>query len=49
MQSILNQMALWESFVDVINQLKHVIEGQTGVLKSTEELEKKRIDELFSE
>jgi hypothetical protein len=48
MQSILGQMSLWESFVDVINQLKHVIEGQTGVLKATEELEKKRIDDLFT-
>jgi len=48
MQSILAQMSLWESFIDVINQLKHIIEGQTGVLKATEEAEKKRIDQLFN-
>jgi hypothetical protein len=49
MQSILGQMALWESFIDVINQLKHIVDGQTGVLKASEELEKKRIDDLFSD
>ncbi|MEX0977807.1 MAG: hypothetical protein WDZ48_03090, partial [Pirellulales bacterium] len=27
MQSILAQMSLWDSFVDVINQLKHLIDG----------------------
>lgn len=48
MQSILAQMSLWESFIDVINQLKHIIEGQTGVLKATEEAEKERIDQLFN-
>ena len=41
-------MSLWESFIDVINQLKHIIEGQIGVLKATEEAEKERIDQLFN-
>jgi len=47
MQKILAQMSLWESFIDVVNQLKHVIDRQGDVLKSTEEVEKKRTDELF--
>jgi hypothetical protein len=47
MQTILAQMAQWESFVDVINQLKQIIDRQDDVLKTTEEIEKKRTDELF--
>lgn len=47
MQAILAQMSQWESFVDVINQLKQVIQRQTDVLKTTEELKDKRTDALF--
>ena len=47
MQAILAQMSLWESFIDVINQLKQVIDRQGQVLKSTEEIEKERTNELF--
>ncbi len=47
MQTILAQMAQWESFVDVINQLKQIIDRQDDVLKTTEEIQKKRTDELF--
>jgi hypothetical protein len=47
MQSILGQMSLWESFIDVINQLKQIIDRQGQVLKSTEEIEKQRTNELF--
>lgn len=49
MQKILGQMSLWESFIDVINQLKQVIERQDQVLKATEEIDKKRTDALFDE
>jgi hypothetical protein len=49
MQTILAQMARWESFIDVLNQLKHIIEGQTGVLTATEEAAKQRIEKLFDE
>ncbi len=49
MEAILAQMAQWESFVDVINQLKHVIEAQGKVLEATEDLEKKRTQDLFDE
>jgi hypothetical protein len=42
-------MAQWESFVDVINQLKHVIESQGKVLEATEELEKQRTKDLFDD
>jgi hypothetical protein len=47
MQGILAQMSLWESFIDVVNQLKQVIDRQGQVLKSTEEIEKQRTDDLF--
>jgi hypothetical protein len=47
MQTILGQMSLWESFVDVINQLKHVIDGQTGLLKETEKIQQERTNQLF--
>jgi hypothetical protein len=47
MQTILGQMSLWESFIDVINQLKQIIERQDQVLKTTEEIEKERTDKLF--
>ena len=47
MQAILAQMSLWESFIDVINQLKQVIDRQGQVLKSTEEQEKQRTEDLF--
>ena len=49
MQAILTQMAQWESFVDVVNQLKQIIQRQDQVLKSTEEIEKTRTKELFDE
>ena len=49
MQTILAQMAQWESFVDVINQLKQIIQRQDEVLKNTEEIQKKRTNELFDE
>ncbi len=47
MQAILAQMSLWESFIDVVNQLKQIIDRQNLLLKSTEEVEKKRTEDLF--
>ncbi len=49
MEAILAQMAQWESFVDVINQLKHVIESQGKVLEATEQLDKQRTKDLFDD
>lgn len=46
-QHILAQMSQWESFVDVINQLRQVIKSQNEVLESTEKTEKERIKGLF--
>ena len=43
MQRILAQMSQWESFVDVINQLRQIIKTQNEVLESTEKTEKERI------
>jgi hypothetical protein len=48
METILGQMSLWESFVDVINQLKHIVDGQTGLLKETEKVEQERTNQLFN-
>ncbi len=47
MQSILAQMSLWESFVDVINQLKRISDLQNGVLKATEKVDDDRTEKLF--
>lgn len=49
MQTILGQMALWESFIDVVNQLQQIINRQGDLLKSTEEIDKERTDKLFDE
>ncbi|HEX3724719.1 MAG TPA: hypothetical protein VHV08_00685, partial [Pirellulales bacterium] len=49
MEAILAQMAQWESFIDVVNQLKQIIERQGEVLKSTEEIKKTRTNSLFDE
>jgi hypothetical protein len=47
MQRILAQMSQWESFVDVINQLRQIIKTQSDVLQSTEKTEKERIKGIF--
>jgi hypothetical protein len=49
MQAILAQMSQWESFIDVVNQLRAVIKSQGTVLESTQDTQKKRTDELFEE
>jgi hypothetical protein len=47
MQKILAQMSQWESFVDVINQLRQIIKSQNEVLDTTEKALKERIKGLF--
>ncbi|REK08606.1 MAG: hypothetical protein DWQ37_19910 [Planctomycetota bacterium] len=49
MESILAQMALWESFIDVINQLRHIVEQQSDILKDSEEMQQERTESLFVE
>ena len=47
MHDILKQMAQWDSFVDVLNQLNHLIEMQNQAQQGTQELKKKQTDGLF--
>jgi hypothetical protein len=47
MQRILSLMSQWESFVDVINQLRAIMKSQNEILQSTEKVEKERIKGLF--
>ncbi len=49
MQKILERMSQWESFIDVVNQLRHIIERQTLLKQGTEEAQKKQNDDLFDE
>ena len=49
MQRILKQMSQWESFVDVVNQLRAIIEMQDTVLEGTEGVRKKRIKGVFDD
>ena len=49
MQRILERMSQWESFIDVVNQLRHIIERQTELKQGTEEAQKKQTDSLFDE
>jgi hypothetical protein len=49
MTKILERMAQWENFVDVLNQLKAIVKLQSGVLEATEEEKKKRTQELFDD
>ena len=49
MQRILSRMSQWESFVDVINQLKGVIQLQEGTLNSTQQAHEEQTGELFDE
>ncbi len=47
MKEILKQMAQWDSFVDVLNQLEQIIKLETGVKDRTEKMEKKDTEGLF--
>ena len=47
MQRILEQMSQWESFVDVVNQLREVMKLEGKLLEATEEIRKKQTMKLF--
>lgn len=49
MERILEQMAQWESFVDVVNQLRDVMELQNKVLQGTERSRKDRATNVFDD
>lgn len=47
MDQILNNMAQWDSFIDVVNQLNAVIKLEQLVKEKTEELKKKQVNSIF--
>ena len=49
MKEILKQMAQWDSFVDVLNQLNEIIRIQEGVRKTTEQIKDKETEGLFKD
>ena len=49
MQRILDRMAEWESFVDVVNQLRQIIKSQNQVLRATEDANKDRNEKVFDD
>ncbi len=49
MQGILSEMSQWESFVDVINQLRNILKLQNELKTTTEQAQKKQAEQLFDE
>lgn len=49
MRDILKQMADWDSFVDVLNQLNEVIKLQNQVKQNTDDIRRKEVEELFED
>lgn len=49
LDQILNNMAQWDSFIDVVNQLNAVIKLEQLVKEKTEELKKKQVNSIFDE
>ncbi|MFN0198338.1 MAG: hypothetical protein ACKVT0_16445 [Planctomycetaceae bacterium] len=49
MDRILKNMAQWDSFIDVINQLNAVIQLETEIRKHTETMREKQIESVFDE
>jgi len=49
MTSILSRMAQWESFVDVLNQVRQIMQLQNRVLESTEKTRLDRTNDIFDE
>jgi hypothetical protein len=47
MKEILKQMAQWDSFVDVLNQLNEIIRVEQGVQKTTQQIQDKEAEGLF--
>ena len=48
MKDVLAQMAQWDSFVDVLNQLNEVIRIQQQVKQATEQIKDKAAESLFN-
>ena len=49
MTTILNRMAQWESFVDVLNQVRQIIQLQNQVLEFTDKLRSERTKKVFDD
>jgi hypothetical protein len=47
MKQVLAQMAQWDSFIDVLNQLDQIIKLQTDVKNGSQRLQKKETEDLF--
>ena len=47
MQSILQQMAQWDSFIDVLNQLSEIIRLENQVQQGTSQLKKQQTEGVF--
>ena len=47
MDEILKQMAQWDSFVDVLNQLNEIIRLEQQVHQTTEQIDKSRKEKVF--
>ena len=47
MKEILKQMAQWDSFVDVLNQLNEIIRLQEKAKSQTDDLRNKQIEGVF--
>lgn len=49
MQRIYNHMSQWESFIDVVNQLRNVIKSENSLLEHTNKILEERLKGLFDE
>jgi len=49
MTTILNRMSQWESFVDVLNQVRQIIQLQNQVLEFTDKLRTERTKKVFDD
>lgn len=47
LQRILDQMSQWESFVDVVNQLRHVITTEDQIRDGTEQMQNQQVEDVF--
>lgn len=49
LQKILDQMSQWESFVDVVNQLRNIISSEEQIKDGTEKTQKEQIKGVFDD
>ena len=49
LQRILDQMSQWESFVDVVNQLRQIITSEEQIRETTEKSQKEQIKGVFDD